>query len=117
MSRNISLYIKDILQNMRDAEEFTQGLSYEQFSADKKTFNAVVRAIEVIGEAAKHVPAEVRDRHPAVPWKEMAGMRDKVSHFYWGVDRETVWLVVKERLSELKPLIEEVLRDLEHQHP
>jgi uncharacterized protein with HEPN domain len=72
MNRNVAFYLTDILQNMRDAEEFVLGLSYEQFAADKKTFNAVVRSIEIIGEAAKY---------PAVPWKEMAGMRDKVIHF------------------------------------
>lgn len=113
MSRNIALYIKDILQNMRDAEEFIRGLSYEEFAGDKKTFNAVVRSIEVIGEAAKHVPEGVRSKYPAVPWKEMSGMRDKVIHFYFGVDREAVWLVAKERIPAIKPLIEHTLQDLE----
>ena len=69
MIRNISLYIKDILQNMQDAEEFIQGLSYGQFVADKRTFNAVVRSLEVIGEAAKNVPDEIRAKYPLVPWK------------------------------------------------
>lgn len=113
MSRNVSLYIRDILQNMSDAEEFIRGLSYERFATDKKTFNAVARAIEVIGEATKHVPADLRNKHPAVPWKEMAGMRDKVIHFYFGVDQEAIWLVVQERIPALKPLIEQILRDLE----
>ena len=112
MSRDISLYIKDILQNMRDAEEFIQELSYDQFLSDKKTLNAVVRSIEVIGEAAKKVPDEIRVKYPSVPWREMAGMRDKLIHFYFSVDREAVWLVVKERIPALKPLIEQILRDL-----
>jgi len=112
VSRDISLYIEDILQNMRDAEEFIQGFSYDQFASDKKTLNAVLRSIEVIGEAAKKVPDEMRAKYPLVPWKEMAGMRDKVIHFYFGVDREAVWLVVKERIPGLKPLIEQILRDL-----
>ncbi len=67
MIRNISLYVKDILQNMRDAEEFIQGLSYGQFVADKRTFNAVVRSLEVIGEAAKNVPDEIRAKYLLVP--------------------------------------------------
>lgn len=117
MSRHVSLYIRDILQSMSDAEEFIRGLSYEQFVADKKTFNAVARAIEVMGEAAKHVPAEIRNKYPAVPWKEMAGMRDKVIHFYFGLDQEAVWLVVNERIPALKPLIEQILRDLENSRP
>ena len=115
MIRNISMYVKDILQNMRDAEEFIQGMPYEQFVADKKTFNAVVRAIEVIGEAAKNVPASIRDKYPTVPWKEMGAMRDKVIHFYFGVNREAVWLAVKERIPAIKPVIEQILRELEKQ--
>lgn len=113
MNRNITLYIKDILQNMRDAEEFIRGMNYEQFAADKKTLNAVLRSIEVIGEATKHVPEELRAEYPAVPWKEMAGMRDKVIHAYFGVKVKTVWLVVQERIPSIKPTIEKVLRDLE----
>lgn len=113
MIRNISLYIKDILQNMRDAEEFIQGLSYGQFVADKRTFNAVVRSLEVIGEAAKNVPDEIRAKNPMIPWKEMAGMRDKVIHLYFGVDREAVWIAVKDRIPAIRPLIEQILKDLE----
>jgi uncharacterized protein with HEPN domain len=67
MIRNISLFIKDIFQNMQDAEEFIQGLSYDQFVADKRTFNAVVRSLEVIGEAAKNVTDEIREKYPLVP--------------------------------------------------
>lgn len=107
------LYVKDILQNMRDAEEFIQGLSYDEFAGDKKTFNAVVRALEVIGEAAKNVPTAMRKKFPAVPWREMAGMRDKVIHFYFGVNREAVWLAVKDRIPTIRPRIEEVLRNIE----
>ncbi len=68
MTRNVVLFVKDILLNMRDAEDFIRGLSYEEFAGDKKTFNAVVRALEVIGEAAKNVPGTVRKKYPAVPW-------------------------------------------------
>lgn len=112
MTRHVALYIKDILQNMQDAGQFIEGMTYEQFVDDKKTFNAVVRAIEVIGEAAKNVPPTIRARYPAIPWKEMAGMRDKVTHFYFRVDREAIWLAVKERIPSLKPTIEQILKDL-----
>ena len=115
MSRTISIYIKDILQNMDDAVEFIQGMSYEQFVADKRTLNAVLRSIEVVGEATKNIPDEVRTRYPQVPWKEMAGMRDKVIHSYFGVDRETVWLVVRDSIPAIKPLMQQVLEDLEKQ--
>jgi uncharacterized protein with HEPN domain len=115
MSRNVLVYIKDILQNMRDAEQFIQGMTYEQFVADKKTMNAVLRSIEVIGEAAQRVPDDVRAQYPQIPWKEMAGMRDKVIHLYFSVDNETVWLVVKERIPSLQPLLEQIVRNLEAQ--
>ncbi len=115
MSRNLLIYVSDILENMRDAEEFIEGMSYEQFVADKKTANAVLRSIEVIGQATKNVPDNVRAQYPQVPWKEMAGMRDKVIHSYFDVDKEIVWLVVKERIPALRPFVEQILRDLEDQ--
>lgn len=111
MSRNIALYINDILQNMLDAIEFIGEMSCEQFVSDKRTVNAVLRSIEVIGEATKNVPDEVRAKYPDVPWKEMAGMRDKVIHFYFGVDKESVWFAVKDRIPSLVPLMEQILRE------
>ena len=114
MTRTVDLYVKDIIQNMVDAEEFIQGLSYETFISDKKTFNAVVRSIEVIGEATKSIPDSVRSRYPDIPWEEMAGMRDKLIHFYFGVDREAVWLTVKERIPAIRPIFQLILRDLEN---
>ena len=113
MKRTVALYVKDIIQNMADSEEFIQDLSFETFISDKKTFNAVVRSIEVIGEATKSIPDSIRIRYPDIPWKEMAGMRDKLIHFYFGVDREAVWLTVKERIPAIRPIFESILRDLE----
>ncbi len=113
MKRDISVYLKDILENMLEAEEFVAGFSYEDFTADKKTFNAVIRSLEVIGEAAKHIPGNIRRKSPSVPFKEMAGMRDKIIHSYFGVDREAVWLAVRERIPRLKPLVENILQGLD----
>lgn len=115
MSRNVALYLKDILQNMRDAEEFIRGMNYGRFETDKKTINAVLRSLEVIGEATKHIPDNLRARYPDIPWKEMAGLRDKVIHFYFGVDKETVWLVVQDRLPVIRSMVEKILQDLEKQ--
>ena len=114
MNRNMALYIRDILGNMGDVEEFLQGMSYEQFITDKRTVNAVLRSIEVIGEAAKNVPDDIREKHVEIPWRELAGMRDKVIHFYFGVDLQTVWLVSSERFPALRPYFEKVLIELEN---
>jgi uncharacterized protein with HEPN domain len=113
MRRNILLYIKDILQNMEDAEMFISGQTYDDFVLDKKTVNAVIRSIEVIGEAAKNIPEGIPEKYPTIPWKEMAGMRDKVIHFYFGVDLELVWISVKESIPSIRPLLEDILQELE----
>jgi len=83
------------------AERFVENLSFEEFAAGLKTSYAVIRCIEIIGEAAKNVPDDVRDQYPNVPWKEMAGMRDIVIHLYFGVDPQKVWRAVKERIPNI----------------
>lgn len=88
MTRNTILYLQDMLDNMRLAEEFIRGVTPEEFNADRKTAYAVFRCLEVIEEAAKNVPASVREQYSAIPWKDMAGMRDRVIHFYLGVSYE-----------------------------
>jgi uncharacterized protein with HEPN domain len=113
MNRDVSLYLRDILQYMQDAQDFVRGVARERFAADKKTLYATVRAIEVIGEATKNIPEDLRRRHPAVPWKEMAGMRDKLIHAHVGIDIETVWLTVTDRIPALRPLIARVLAEME----
>jgi uncharacterized protein with HEPN domain len=112
MKRTISLYVKDILENMRKAQEFVGSMDCEAFASDEKSFYAVVRCIEIIGEATKNVPAAVRRRYSEIPWAQMAGMRDKVIHFYFGVNFERVWLVVKNDIPKIEPRLEEVLEDL-----
>lgn len=110
--RDLTIYIKDMIEGIEKAEGFTKDLSYENFAADEKTHYAVVRCIEIIGEAAKHVPQEIRKEYSDIPWKDMAGMRDKVTHFYFGVNLEKVWLVVKKDFPQLKPLIKKALEKL-----
>jgi uncharacterized protein with HEPN domain len=114
MNRALRDYIADILTALDEVESFTAGMDYESFVGDKKTVNAVVRSLEVMGEAAKRIPEEVRQAYPQVPWKRMAGMRDKLIHEYSGVDLEIVWTVVKTELPPTRPSVEHILRDLEN---
>ena len=113
MKRSTELYIKDILEYMGRAEVHMSRLSFEEFLHDNKTCDAVIRCIEVIGEATKNIPDDIRNKYPSIPWRDMAGMRDKIIHGYFVVDFETVWLVVKEEIPRLKAMIMKVSEDLE----
>jgi uncharacterized protein with HEPN domain len=104
-------YLQDILETMDKVERFIGGMTFEQFLADDRTSFAVVRALEIIGEATKHIPASVRRRHPKVTWTSMAGMRDKLIHGYFGVDLEIAWKTATRLIPELRPLIAQVLRE------
>jgi len=112
MKRSVLLYIKDIIDYMERAESYLQNLTYEQFINDVKTCDAIIRCIEIIGEATKNIPNEIKEKYPLVPWRDISGMRDKIIHSYFSVDFEEVWLTVKEDIPKLKPLIKIILEDL-----
>jgi uncharacterized protein with HEPN domain len=105
--QEIADYLNDIRNAIAEVEEFTLGMDYDLFAADKKTVNAVIRSLEVLGEATKHIPESFRRKHPEIPWTKMAGMRDVLIHDYMGVDLRTVWNVVRKRLPELMLLFDE----------
>jgi len=110
--RDYADYVEDIVTAIADIEQFVRGMGFEEFSKDKKTVFAVVRAIEIIGEAARQIPESLKNKHTEVPWKEMAGIRNKIAHEYFGVDVEVIWDTVKKNIPELKPLISDMLRDM-----
>lgn len=106
-------YLIDILESALEVEVFIAGMSFDDFFRDKKTINAVIRSLEVMGEAAKRVPEGIRANYPEIPWKRMAGMRDKLIHEYAGVDLETVWDVATEELPAIKPMLERLKENLD----
>lgn len=107
--RDGSLYLKDILQAIESIEAFTAGMDFEAYQADDKTASAVIRKLEIIGEAVKQLPEEVTRPYPEIPWRQVAGMRDKLIHFYFGVDPALVWQTVRRRLPALKSTVREML--------
>jgi uncharacterized protein with HEPN domain len=102
-------YLSDILLAIDDIEAFTRGLDEPGFAGDRKTVYAVTRAIEIIGEAVKRIPEEVQARHPEVPWRPMARMRDRVIHRYDSVDPAIVWKTVTDDLPPTRTLIASAL--------
>ncbi len=102
-------HLQDILAEARKALGFVAGMSAAEFRADEKTAYAVVRALEVMGEATKHVPPDIRERHPELPWRAMAGIRDKLIHDYVNVNLEVVWRTVTEDLPPLLPALQRIL--------
>jgi uncharacterized protein with HEPN domain len=108
MKRKIKDYLFDVVDSILKIEIFTENLSYNEFINDDKTFYAVIRALEVIGEAAKKIPQPIKDKNRNIPWKQISGMRDKLIHDYFGVDPAVVWETIKTDIPFIKPLIEEL---------
>lgn len=109
--REYRLYAKDILDAMEAIEKFVGDMKFHEFVQDDKTSSAVIRKFEIIGEAAKNIRGSTRARYPEIPWKEMAGMRDKLIHFYSGVNYELVWTTIKQRIPQLKPVIQKIAEE------
>ncbi len=112
MIRDYKDYANDILQSIKDIGSFTKRISFAKFSKDRKTINAVVRSLEIIGEASKNIPIEIKNKHARIPWKKMTGIRDKLIHEYFGIDLSIVWKVAKDEIPPLKSLVSKVLKDL-----
>lgn len=113
MKREYRFFVEDIHDCIEKIEEFTAHMSFEEFVNDDKTKSAVIRKLEIIGEASKNIPRDIRQKHKDLPWSDMAKMRDKIIHGYFGINYQIVWKVVKERLPEIKPIIIIILKELE----
>ncbi len=111
MSNEYLDFVEDILDAMVKAELLLEDIRYEQFENDYRVNFAVVRALEIIGEASRRLPEDLRDKYPDIPWRGMSGMRDRIIHGYDNVDLQIVWDVVKKDIPQIKPKIQQILTD------
>lgn len=102
MKRDVNLFINDIKESIKNIEEFSKGLTQEKFSKDKLRQSAIIRQLEIIGEAVKNIPNSFREKFPKIPWKDIAGFRDILSHAYFGVSIERVWNILRFDLPVFK---------------
>ena len=109
MPRDYRVYLEDMLEAASRIQVYTSGLTHTGFSGDLKTLDAVVRNLEIIGEAIKKIPDEVRTQYPDVEWKKIAGLRDILIHEYFGIDTEIIWDVTQNKLPALAGQIKKIL--------
>lgn len=105
MKREYEDYLNDMVENAEKALSFVDGLDYEAFRRDDKAIYAVIRAFEIVGEAARQIPQAVRDENPEIPRREISAMRNKLTHEYFGVNTEVVWRTVQEDLPVIIPAL------------
>jgi len=110
MSRKIELYLNDILISIKRIEDYAKNLSFGEFTKDQKTIDAVIRNLEIIGEAVKKIPHKIRSKY-AYDWRSVAGLKDILIHKYFGVSIKIVWDIIKNELLELEKLIKKILED------
>jgi uncharacterized protein with HEPN domain len=109
LTRSVKLYLKDIADAIQEVEEFMSGLSFDAFSKNTLTIRAVTMDFIVIGEAAKHLPLDLRRKYPQIPWSKLVGMRNILTHDYPAADVEIIWKTAKKRLPELNAVLKEII--------
>lgn len=108
--RKPDVYLQDILESIEHIQKFLDGVSEDEFYENVEKQDAVLRRLEIIGEAVKHLPEEIREDHPDIPWRQIAGMRDIIIHEYFGVTLEMVWIVATVDILDLKTKVEEIIK-------
>ena len=115
MRKGVRVFLLDIHDCIKKIEEYIHNVNKEKFIEEMQLQDAVMRRLEIIGEAAKNVSPEVRKKYPDIPWKKMAGLRDVLIHGYFGVNLERVWIAVKYDLPDLKKKIKKILEEIENE--
>jgi len=108
--REWRLFLKDAEKSINRIIEYTKDMERESFFKDYKTFDAVMRNLAIIGEAIKHIPQDIRGKYKEIEWKKIAGLRDIIVHGYFGIDEDIIWDVVENKIPELKPQIEAIIK-------
>lgn len=113
MKRTIRHFLEDVIEYCDKAQKFTNNITYEEFCNDEKTFLAVTRALEIVGEALKHIPDDIRSKYPDIPWREIIGFRNTVVHIYFGINPKIVWNAAKDDTKFLKLHIQKIIDELQ----
>ena len=108
------LFVEDVLESITLIENYTENMDFEDFRADRKTIDAVVRNFEIIGEASKSIPDEIKEKYENVDWKGIIGLRNRIAHEYFGISTAIIWHILKEELPPLKPIMEQILEIEKH---
>jgi uncharacterized protein with HEPN domain len=111
MSRSLKLYFDDILTSCQKISRYTQGLDYDSFITDELIFDGVIRNLQIIGEAVKQIPLEMRNKYPQVEWRKIAGLRDILVHNYYSLQNETIWDIIQNKIIPLKAQIEQMIHE------
>jgi len=112
MSKEPLIFIEHIIENLKDIKNFAKDVKKEDFLKNKEKQNAIIKSLEIIGEAVKNISEKITTKYKEVPWKEIAGTRDKISHHYFGVDLELIWKIVKENIPSLENQMFKIKQDL-----
>ncbi len=112
MKRDWVVYADDILESIAKIREYTREMDAKAFSGDSQVQDAVLRRLEIIGEAVKNIPESAKAKRPNIPWKQIAGLRDIITHAYFGVNPDRVWFVIREQLAELEHAVQETRKEL-----
>ena len=112
MSRSWELFLRDMLEAARKVIRYTNDRQAEAFIADEMAYDATLRNLEILGEAAKNIPEEIRQRYPEVNWRGVAGLRDVLAHAYFALDEATLWKIVRADIPQLLELLDKIDTEL-----